>query len=275
MEKISVIGNGFVGKAVVHGFKKKGAEVKVYDKFQDTDSLEEVAAFSDIIFLCLPTPYKGGDEEGRIDLGIIDETVEKISQIAPEGKIVVIKSTVVPGTTRKYAERYPKLHFCFNPEFLTEANYLEDFLHADRTVVGADDPDMLKKMSGLYAKHFPETPIIDLDTISAELTKYMANTFLATKVMFANEMFDLAEKVGADYEKVKQAVVADKRIGESHLKIGPNRGFGGKCFPKDIVALLGLYKEVGVSAELLETVWKKNLAIRKNRDWEDIPFVKS
>ena len=99
--------------------------------------------------------------------------------------------------------------------------------------------------------------------------------FLATKVLFANELYDLCQKLEIPYDDVKIMVQADRRIGKSHFEIAPERGFGGKCFPKDLIALIGLYQELGVDASLLETVWKKNLAIRTVKDWEDIPFVKT
>ena len=186
-------------------------------------------------------------------------------------KIVVLKSTIVPGTTASFEKKYPKVNFCFNPEFLTEANFLEDFVKSDRCVVGASNDLTSRRVISLYKKHFPHMPMFQTDPTTAEMVKYMANCYLASKVIFANEMFDICEKLGIKYEEVKKLVVADHRIFDSHLDITTARGFGGKCFPKDLLALRAMAREKGVDTSFLDTVWKKNLAIRKVHDWDEIP----
>lgn len=266
--QVGIIGYGIVGQAVEYGFKSE--DIHIYDKFKNYLTLEEVCEKSEFIFLAVPTPMT--EEYSQIDLSIVNETVAEIAaQIKGTDKILIIKSTVTPGTTDRLAKEHPGVQFAFNPEFLTEANFLEDFVNADRTVIGADNDLVSRRLVSLYKKHFPKTPIYQTDPTSAEMVKYMANCYLASKVMFANEMFDLCEKLGIQYDEVKKMVVADHRIYDSHMDITTLRGFGGKCFPKDIVALIGLFKEKGVDASFLETVWKKNLKIRKNRDWEEIP----
>lgn len=269
-ERIGIIGYGIVGQAVEYGFRPY--PIKYYDKYKPSSTLKEVCEGSDIIFICLPTPYKGN----RIDLTIIEDTVKEIVKFTNNtDKIVTIKSTVVPGTTRKFAERYPKTKFAFNPEFLTEANYLEDFKNADRHVVGSDDNKVSLRLAALYKSQWPKTPVIQTDPTTAELGKYAANCFLATKVMFANEMDDLCKSLGVEWAETKKIIVADNRIGKTHFDVTSVRGFGGKCFPKDLIALLGVFEELDVDASLLRTVWEKNLKIRKVRDWEEIPFVKT
>jgi UDPglucose 6-dehydrogenase len=119
----------------------------------------------------------------------------------------------------------------------------------------------------------PNTPIFQTDPTSAEMVKYMANCALATKVIFANEMYDICQKLGINYDEVKNMVAADKRIGETHLGVTTLRGFGGKCFPKDLLALKGLAKEIKVDTTILDAVWNKNLKVRKIHDWEEIPFA--
>lgn len=269
---IGVIGHGFVGKAIDHGFSSKGLTTYKYDKYQDLDSLDTVITKSDIIFVCLPTPFK----EDRIDLSIMD-TVFKDIAAHPESskKVFVIKSTVVPGTTNRYRETYPHLHIAFNPEFLTEANYLEDFLNPDRTAIGTADPKSKEMLEELYATCFLDVPLIKTDPTSAELSKYMANMFLATKVIFANEFYDLAHAVNASYEDAVEIVGKDHRIGPYYFHVTPERGFGKKCFPKDLIAITGLFKDLGLEPDLLEAVWSKNLKIRKDKDWERIPFVET
>lgn len=265
---IGIVGYGIVGQAVEYGFKKE--PIYIYDKFKDLLPLEEVCKKSEFIFVCVPTPmtqnYTG------IDLTIVEEVVGEItSLIKGTDKILVLKSTIVPGTTARLSEKYPDLNICFNPEFLTEANFLEDFVNSDRTIIGANNDLVSRRLVSLYLKHFPKMPLFQTDPTSAEMVKYMANCYLASKVIFANEMFDLCEKLGIKYEEVKKMAVADRRIYDSHLDVTTQRGFGGKCFPKDIVALIGLGHTLKVDVSFLEKVWNKNLEIRKVRDWEEIP----
>lgn len=272
MAKIGIIGYGFVGQAANFGFKRKNNQIFIHDKFKSSLALKDVALKSDYIFICLPTPYKNN----KIDLSIINEVVKKIAPFCINTKkIIIIKSTVVPGTTRNFENKYKKVNFAFNPEFLREANHLKDFMNTDRIIIGASKTNIRLRITKLYRQILPKTKIFCTDPSSAEMVKYMANTFLATKVIFANEVFDLCKRLSLDYEEIKKMVVADKRIGNSHLDISKERGFGGKCFPKDLVAFLGLFRELGIDATLLKAVWKKNLKIRKVRDWEKIPFVKS
>jgi UDPglucose 6-dehydrogenase len=269
--RIGIIGYGFVGQAVAYGFST--ADLSIYDKYKEGfQTLDEVIDNSEFIFICLPTPIKS-DESG-IDLSIIDETIKTItSKTNNSNKIIVIKSTVVPGTTQRYSQEYPQSLFAFNPEFLTEKNYLQDFVEADRTIVGATNNEVSRRVVALYKQQFPNTSIFQTDPTSAEMVKYMCNCYLATKVLFANEMHEISERVGVKYEEVKKMVVADHRIYDSHLDITTERGFGGKCFPTDLLALKALATSKGADTSLLDTVWQKNLKIRNVRDWEEIPFA--
>lgn len=274
--KLGIIGYGIVGQALAYGFSqpeiKNKYEIKYYDKYKETASLEEVVAGSEFIFICLPTPMK--EDESGIDLSIIEDSIAQISKYTNgTDKIIVIKSTVVPGTTATLEKKYPKSNFAMNPEFLTEANYLEDFVNADRTVVGANNDLTSRRVVALYRQRFPHMKIFQTDTTTAEMVKYMANSFLATKVIFANEMFNLCQALGIKYEEVKSMVVADHRIFDSHLDVTTSKGFGGKCFPKDVVALIGRAKELKLEPKLLETVWSINKKIRQVHDWEEIPFA--
>lgn len=267
---IGIVGYGIVGQAVEYGFKSE--KIFIYDKYKNYLPLEEVCQNSEFIFICVPTPIL--DDGSGIDLSIVEENVEAIAKfIEGTDKIIVIKSTSVPGTTARLSKKYPNVNFAFNPEFLTEANFLEDFVNSDRCVIGAFDDLTSRRLVSLYKKHFPKMPIFQSDPTTAEMVKYMANCYLATKVIFANEMFDLCEKLGIKYEEVKKLTVADHRIFDSHLDVTTMRGFGGKCFPKDMMALIGLADQLGVETELLDTAWKKNLKIRKVKDWEEIPFA--
>ena len=268
---IGIIGYGFVGQAVAYGFST--ATIAIYDKYKSGfDNLEKVIDDSEFIFICLPTPIKS-DESG-IDLNIIEDTLSVITeQTNNTNKIIIIKSTVIPGSTHKWANQYSHSNFAFNPEFLTEKNYLQDFVCADRTIIGALNNDISHRVGALYKQQFPYTPIFQTDPTTAEMVKYMSNCYLATKVLFANEMYEICQNLEIKYEEVKRMVVADRRIFDSHLDITAERGFGGKCLPKDLLALRALAKDKGADTSLLDTVWQKNLKVRKIHDWEEIPFA--
>lgn len=271
MARIGIIGYGFVGKAVECGFKPLH-RIFIHDNAIPSLTMEKVVDNADFIFVCVPTPMDSSYR--KIDLSIVEEVVGQIINRSGNDKnspLIIIKSTVIPGTTQNLANKFDSRNIVFNPEFLTEANYLNDFIHPDRIVIGADNQRSQDKLLSLYKKSFPNTRMFVTDSRTAEMVKYMCNTYLATKVIFANEIFDLCQVLKINYNEVKQMVVADHRIFDSHLEVTPQRGFGGKCFPKDIVALLGLAEELGVDLSLLKNVWEKNLKLRLFRDWEKIP----
>lgn len=270
--KIGIIGYGIVGQALANGFSKD--EIRFYDKYKDSETLEKVVKGSEFIFITLPSPMFA-DESG-IDLSIIDENISKIAPLASgTDKIIVIKSTVTPGTILNYEKKYPKVLFAFNPEFLREEHFMEDFLHPDRTIIGANNDLVSRRLLVLYKTRFPNVPIFQTDPTTAEMVKYMANAYLAMKVIFANQMHDLCQALGIKYEEVKKLMTADSRIEDTHLDVTTERGFGKKCFPKDIVALIGLAKQKGIDLSLLEKTWEINKKIRKVHDWEEIPFATS
>jgi len=275
MNKIGIIGNGYVGTATGKGFATSPEnQIFSYDKFKESpNTLDEVVENSDFIFICVPTPifsdYSGMDMS--IVEGVVGEVAERVKD---SGKIVIIKSTSLPGTTKKMAEKYPQVDFAMNPEFLTQKNANADFLKPYRTVIGCEKLEVGAKVKGIYQTILPpDQKYIITDTASAELAKYMSNLMLASKVLLANEFYDLSQKVGANYSDVQKAVEADPRIG-THLGVpGPDgdRGFGGACFPKDTIGILGLAKQIGIDMSALQAIWDKNLKIRQNRDWEEMP----
>jgi UDPglucose 6-dehydrogenase len=277
MSKIGIIGHGFVGRSIEYGFIDHDVEkglipkhkVFIYDKFKTKHDLDTVLEESEIIFMCLPTPY---DEDLlKIDLSIFDDVMADICpKISKTGKIVVIKSTVIPGTTRKYSELYPDIPFAMNPEFLTEANYLQDFVNPDRIVIGADNDWVSQKLIDLYRTCFPAADILKMSTVAAEIIKYQSNVLLAAKVAVSNVFYDICLATGVNYDDVKNGVSLDKRIGKSHISVTTERGFGGKCFPKDLGAIIGKCKDLGVDSKILEEIHAYNLRIRKNKDWHEI-----
>jgi UDPglucose 6-dehydrogenase len=272
---IGVIGYGYVGRATGEGFATNPKnKIFWYDKFKESpNTLAEVIDKSDYIFIAVPTPIF--QDYSGMDMSIVESVVDEVApKIKGTDKILIIKSTSLPGFTKRMLEKYPEVNFVMNPEFLTQKNANADFLKPFRTVIGSDSKDVGERVQKLYETILPKNqPYYIISSTSAELAKYMSNLILASKILLGNEFYDLAQKVGANYLDVRAAVEADPRIG-THLGVpGPDgdKGFGGACFPKDMVGILGLAKKENVDVSALEAVWKKNLKIRKNRDWEEMP----
>ena len=248
MKKIGIMGVGMVGGAVARIFDKP----LVYDPHKGIGSLEEINQ-ADVVFICVPTPYD--EERGGFDLSIVEEAIGNLK----DGKIIVIKSTIVPGTTESFQEKYPQHRFLFNPEFLTEVTADQDMRYPDRQIVGYTDKSY--SVAGELMQILPMAPFERMmPATEAEMVKYFGNTWFATKVVFANQMYDICKALGINYDSVKDAAAADKRIGRSHLVVLHKgyRGYGGKCLPKDTRALIQKVRELGVSAELLERVEEIN-----------------
>ena len=271
--KIGILGQGYVGSAIKIGFEKKYKKLNTFDKYKESSStvssLEELTKSSNIIFICLPTPMK---ENGECDIGIVEKEIIKIDQYSTEPKIIVIKSTIPPGTTKKIDTKSKNIDIIFNPEFLTEQNFIEDFKKQNRIVIGGNEKSV-QVIEEVYKRVFPSTTIIKTDATTAEMIKYLTNTFLATKVSFANEIKMICDKIDVDYDEVVEYSLYDKRLGNSHWAVpGPDGklGFGGSCFPKDINALIYFAKEKGLDLDLLQSVWETNLKVRPEKDWEDL-----
>ena len=274
--KIGVVGNGFVGGAVRNGFSSNvgcDAEVKVYDKnpTKSTHSLLEVVNDSDFVFISVPTP---SFEDGKINLQILDDCLRDISSMSTkQDTIFLIRSTIVPGTTRKLQNKYNTLNLVFNPEFLTERSANFDFINQSRFIVGGSIKNV-EKVSSLFRWRFGETvSIIETDYESAEMVKYMTNTFLATKISFLNDMKILSEAVDAEWYDVLEGFIRDGRVGHTHLNVPGHDGkfgFGGSCFPKDIQAIINFADDLGLSLDTLKGAWKTNLKVRPEKDWEKL-----
>jgi len=265
---IGIIGNGFVGSALEFGFSPV-ANIKIYDKdpLKATDRLETVINKSDIIFVCVPTPM---NPDGSISLKIVRSVFDEISEISNKNNVVVLKSTVVPGTTDDLAKMFPKLNIVYNPEFLTERKAKFDFLNQARVILGGAWP-YTERVKDLYKTRFMHCNVVSTDYRTAEFIKYFGNVFFALKVSFANEMKIFADKLGVDWEKALYGFVADGRVADSHLHVpGPDGelGFGGSCFPKDLNAFITLADKKGVKLNTLKAAWQTNLEIRPKKDWE-------
>ena len=309
---IGVIGQGFVGGSLTTIFSERGETVYTYDKagkvasggvngfkrvnFPETiypDSIPEFvkqcekdSAFSGIYFVCVPTPMY---EDGSPDTTIVEEVLNLISatdngEDSPR-RIAVVKSTVPPGSTEIWNKKfnYRGLYVVFNPEFLTEANAVNDMREQNRIVLGGPRPH-INTVRNVFQRAFPKIPIFKTSSTTAEMVKYVTNCMLAVKVSFANEVAQICKALDADglnidYDKVVEYAKVDKRLGDSHWSVpGPVpthdgryvRGFGGHCFPKDINGLTSVARHYKINPSVMQAAWEKNLEVRgpDDRDWE-------
>lgn len=275
MKKIGIIGRGFVGSAVEFGFSAQtgcNAIIRVYDKDPKLSlhSLNETVNESDFIFVSVPTP---SNENGSINLDILIGALSSIDELNSRNNIILIRSTIIPGTTSKLQELFPKLNLVFNPEFLTERSAKYDFINQSRFIIGGNKIHT-QVVSDLFKWRFGQSvPIIQTNFETAELIKYMNNCFFAAKVSFLNEMKILNDKIGGDWGVAVEGFVRDGRVGHSHLSVpGPDGklGFGGSCFPKDIQAIIHLADELDIDLSTLKGAWKTNLAVRPEMDWKKL-----
>ena len=272
---IGIVGQGYVGTAVKEVFSKH-YNVETYDLDKDkcsVDYLEDIVELSNIIFVCVPTPMK---KDGSCDTSIVEAVVKDINDMVVSrnvsGRIVAIKSTIPPGTTNRLNKECENISVIFNPEFLTEANFIDDFKNQNRIIIGGERPSSTK-LRQVYSLAFPNAKIVKTGSITAEMVKYFTNTFLATKVSFANEMKILCDELNIDYDKVVEYSTYDERLGKSHWAVpGPDGklGFGGSCFPKDLNAILDVFRELGVPAKTLLGAWETNLNVRPEQDWKEL-----
>jgi len=272
MYNVGIIGNGFVGSSVAAGFSLH-AKVKVYDtdSRKATHNISEVIN-SDFVFVAVPTPMRTA-EGAEIDLSIMDTVFNTISKLNERNdNVIIIKSTIIPGTTQRYIKKYKNLNIVHSPEFLTERVARLDFINTARIVLGGDKNNT-KKVKDLFRIRFPHTKIIQTDAVTAEFIKYMANSFFAVKVSFMNELKQAAERLKVNWEDAMNGFTSDGRIGNSHLDVPGHdgkRGFGGKCFPKDLNAFIHFFESIEVKPSVMNAAWEKNLEVRSLHDWKDI-----
>ena len=262
--KVGVIGNGFVGESISFAFSPT-TDLRVYDinPLKSTHTKEEVDQ-CDFVFVCVPTPMK---KDGSQDLSYINKVFEE----AAFGPIYIIKSTVLPGTTKELNNKYHNLSIIFSPEFLTERTAKLDMLTQARIVLGGEKW-MTDKVKKLFEQRFMNRHIIETDSVTAELIKYMNNTFFATKVSIMNEFKLLSDGIGANWSDALYGFASDGRIGDSHLHVpGPDGklGYGGTCFPKDVNALLTFADSYNVDLNTIKGGWVTNLQVRPEKDWEE------
>lgn len=261
--KVGVIGNGFVGEAQAFAFSSV-ADVYVYDKNpqRSKDSIDEVNR-CEFVFICVPTPMK---KSGEQDLSYVFDVFKNASS----KPIYILKSTVLPGTTDLLSREFSDLKIIFSPEFLTERTSKLDMLTQSRIILGGSN-ELIEKVESFYLKRFKNKNIIKTESRTAELIKYMNNTFFAVKISVMNEFKLICDSIGADWDDAIYGFVSDSRIADSHINVPGHDGklgFGGTCFPKDINALINFAKKHKINLNTLSGAWKTNLQIRPEKDWE-------
>jgi len=281
--KVCVVGGGYVGITTAVCFAEMGNEVKIIDidkekidkikkgeapiyeeglqemmerNMERIEATTEYEIDEDIIFICVGTPSKS---DGSIELKYVEAAAKRIGETMKDGSIVVVKSTVFPGTTQQVVkpiiESYGKnFGIAMNPEFLREGKAIHDFMNPDRIVIGVEDEETANILKKLYEPI--KAPVLITTPTEAEMIKYASNAFLATKISFANEIGNLCKILGIDVYKVMKGVSMDHRISPHFLNAGV--GFGGSCFPKDLRALLAGSRQLGYEMELIDAVLSVN-----------------
>lgn len=275
---IGVVGYGYVGKAV-ENFFKRACTVLVYDKaMPDQNTLSDVVGKAEVIFVCVPTPMR---PTGECYTGIVEEVINNIREEARkldrnlDSFIVVIKSTVRPGFTEELQGKNLNMRIVFSPEFLTEKNSLQDFVNTNRVIIGGDEEDALvvfKYFQGTVPERVANDKVLLLQCEStvAEMVKLFTNGILMTKILFSNEVFLMCQKLGVEFEEVRQLSVLDARIGASHTSVPGHDGqlgAGGHCFPKDINNLRFAAWEMGIPERIFSAVIERNEEVREDKDW--------
>lgn len=266
--KIGIIGYGFVGESQAFAFSPV-ADIKIFDieVAKRTHELDEVLD-QDLVFVCIPTPMK---EDGTQDISLVEGFFYQVEKFRAN-PIYILKSTVLPGTTKRLADKF-NLNIVFCPEFLTEKTAKLDMLTQSRIVIGGNDSSLVSKVQSLFEARFGNKHYVITDSTSAELIKYMSNNFLTVKTSFMNEYYDLATELEANWNSVIEGFASDPRIGNSHTQVPGHdgkRGFGGSCFPKDINAIIEFSKMFGLDMNVLEAAWKTNLRVRPEQDWKSL-----
>ena len=261
-KKIGIIGNGFVGEAIAFAFSQSH-EIRIFDikKNKSTHKLDEVHK-CEYVFVCVPTPMF---ENGEQDLTYVNEVFKN----ATKYPIYILKSTVLPGTTKALINKY-NFKVIFSPEFLTERTAKLDMLTQSRIILGGSNI-LTNEVKSIFSERFMNKNIIETDSVTAELIKYMNNSFFATKVSIMNEFKLISKKIGANWEDALNGFSSDGRVGDSHLKVPGHDGklgYGGTCFPKDVSSLIHFSKKIGINLNTIEGGWKTNLEVRPEKDWE-------
>ena len=263
--KLGIVGHGFVGSAVNQGFTKNIKKYIVDPKYYSSNTIESLIEFKpDATFVAVPTPQL---ETGECNADILQEVLQKLNK--HKGHLVIVKSTVPAYKLQAIQEECVDIRIVYNPEFLTEKNYINDFKSPPMHVFGGKDEDTAE-VEKLYKEHSAceDRPVFKTDIVTASMVKYCINSFLATKVTFMNEMYDVLNAAkGCDWRTFVKIISHDPRLGRTHMQVPGSdglRGYAGSCFPKDTAALAWFAKEIlNKPFTQLETSIKINDTLRK------------
>jgi len=248
---VGVIGAGVVGGAVGAGFEPV-CDVVMYDAtYPDEDAKKIIAGVADYVFITVPTDQ-------------ILDAVHNLNEWASAQRTIIIKSTTPIGMTRKLASWFPDHEFVSNPEFLTNRSARFGFINLSRIIIGGVG-EVTRSVAALYKLRFPEAPLITTSWEGAELAKYVTNCFFIVKIAYANEVFEMCQKAGVDYEKLKEMWLLDGRVAHSHADVpGPdgNLGYGGKCFPENLQDILEWGEIEGLPLDILRAARNVNQRVR-------------
>ena len=269
---VGVIGRGFVGGAIYKFLKDSSPHAEysydIKDDMDINDGYLNIIDKCEIIYVCLPTPM---DKDGRCFTGIVEDSLSLLDRYAAQlsvKPIVLIKSTLVPGTSERFNLQFRALDVIINPEFLTERNAEEDFKNSPSHLIGfsRDTPTVGLKVEKYYKDLWPSSNIIKTSHTEAELIKYIVNSYLAVRVGYANHVYEMCSILKIDYnDMVENAIQANSRIGRTHWKVpGPDGkfGFGGSCFPKDLSGLIKLFEDKKLDASIFKATQDYNLKVR-------------
>lgn len=267
-KNIAIIGHtGMVGSTLFRYYTRKKYNVLGYSTREKigfkNSTIDEINRSAEIVFVCVPTPFDF--EKKKTNLEIVKKVVSQIS----DGKIIVIKSTVWPGTTMALQKKNPEKKLLFNPEFLSRKTAYQDFISPDRQIIGYTSKS--KSEAGKILKILPKAPYQSIvKSEEAELIKYMHNVFGALRIIFSNHIYEASKKLNIDYENVLQGFVSSKYIGPGYLRYSTifhngKRGYGGPCFPKDINSYIEFCNKLGIPNELIDATKKANVRILKDQ----------
>jgi len=291
--KINIIGYGYVGSAIGHLCKLNDIHFNVYDTltkdvpyyFSDLQQMiinSELSGKLNVYFVCVPTPSKdkgnNDDHHGDCDTSIVETVINQLNEHVSEKSVIILKSTVTPGTSVRLNETISNKHisFVFCPEFLKEATFLDDIENAEFSLLGVSDdiPVYLKReltnvFNDMYSHKTDQIDVIFEGYTICEMFKYTVNVFLSVKVWYFNEIHQICEKFGVEYNKLKALFPLEERIGESHTKVpGPDgkMGFGGKCLVKESKGMARLQEKLGIPNDILRNILLRNKFLRNGGD---------
>lgn len=276
---VGVVGFGYVGRAVGEFFRDH-CRVLIYDRaMPEHGTLQKLVADSEVVFICVPTPMNMTD--GTCHTTIVELVIADVLRVCgevarnPDSLVCVVKSTVTPGFTRNMRTKYPEMRVCFSPEFLTEKNSVNDFRSSNRIIVGGDSDDaqvVLKYFMDVQPQRVKNDQLLLLhcDETVAEMTKLFTNGVLMTKVLFANEVYQICQALKISFDEVSALTSLDSRVGTSHMSVpghDGSLGAGGHCFPKDIHNLRSTSRSLGTGERLFTAVIDRNDELRTDKDW--------